>query len=295
MSSASRPEQSPLIQVEELAAALDGEPAPDVRDNEPGPTVLDVRWRLAGPPGIADYRAGHLPGAVYCDLDRDLAAPAGAGGRHPLPDPERFQTAMRRLGVRNDRPVVVYDGGDAMGAARGWWCLRYFGHPGVRVLDGGYPAWQAAGLACPTEPVTAEPGDFLAMPGGLPVLDADLAAGVARTALLLDVRAAERYRAETEPIDPVAGHIPGAVNAPIAGNLAPAGSFRPAAELRARYGALGARPDVPTGAYCGSGVAAAQTVLALTLAGLPATLYPGSWSNWITDPQRPVAIGPDPG
>lgn len=276
-----------LISAPGLAAELAANPAP---------VVLDARWRLAGPPGIDSYRLGHLPGAVFADLDRDLAGPPGSGGRHPLPDPAAFQAAMRAAGVSRDRPVVLYDDGDAMAAARGWWMLRYFGHPDVRVLDGGYRAWTAAGL-----PVTADepvpeppaPGDFTADPGHLPVLDAAAAQATARSGLLLDARAGERYRGETEPVDPVAGHIPGAVSAPTAANAHPDGTFRDPAELAARFAALGAVPEADTlvGAYCGSGVTAAHEVLALALAGIPAALYVGSWSDWITDPARPVATG----
>jgi thiosulfate/3-mercaptopyruvate sulfurtransferase len=267
------------------------------------PVLLDVRWRLGGPPGIDSYRRGHLPGAVFADLDRDLAGPPGPAGRHPLPDPAAFQAAMRAAGVSQDRPVVVYDDGDATIAARGWWTLRYFGHRDVRVLDGGYRAWAGADPKTPTSfPVTTAepgpaPGDFTASPGHLPVLDAAGAQVAARTGLLLDARAGERYRGESEPADPVAGHIPGAVSAPTVGNVNPDGTFSDAAELAARFAALGAVPGVgtpggaPVGAYCGSGVTAAHEVLALTLAGIPAALYVGSWSNWIADPARPVATG----
>jgi thiosulfate/3-mercaptopyruvate sulfurtransferase len=267
------------------------------------PVLLDVRWRLGGPPGIDSYRRGHLPGAVFADLDRDLAGPPGPAGRHPLPDPAAFQAAMRAAGVSQDRPVVVYDDGDATIAARGWWTLRYFGHQDVRVLDGGYRAWAGADPKTPTSfPVTTAeprpvPGDFTASPGHLPVLDAAGAQVAARTGLLLDARAGERYRGETEPADPVAGHVPGAVSAPTVGNVNPDGTFSDAAELAARFAALGAVPGVgtpggaPVGAYCGSGVTAAHEVLALTLAGIPAALYVGSWSNWIADPARPVATG----
>jgi thiosulfate/3-mercaptopyruvate sulfurtransferase len=256
------------------------------------PVVLDVRWRLGGPPGIGSYREGHLPGAVFIDLDRDLSGPAGPGGRHPLPETERFQAAMRAAGVSHGRPVVVYDDGDSLPAARAWWMLRYYGHEDVRVLDGGYRAWLAAGLAVTTAEQAQAPGDFTARPGQLPVLDASAAAELARTGLLLDVRAAERYRGEKESVDPVAGHIPGAVSAPAAGNLTSGGTFKASAELAAGFAALGAGPGVRVGAYCGSGVTAAQEVLALTLAGIPAALYVGSWSDWITDPARPVATGP---
>ncbi len=287
-----------LISAPALAAELAGEPAP---------VLLDVRWRLAGPPGIDSYREGHLPDAVFTDLDRDLAGPPGPGGRHPLPDPAAFQGAMRAAGVSPGRPVVVYDDGDAMAAARAWWTLRYFGHRDVRVLDGGYRAWAAAGLPVTGARPAPAPGDFTADPGHLPVLDAAGAQATARAGLLLDARAGERYRGETEPVDPVAGHIPGAVSAPTAANANPDGTFRDPAELAARFAALaagtpsgtpGAGPppgalgsDIPVGAYCGSGVTAAHEVLALALAGIPAALYVGSWSDWITDSARPVATG----
>jgi thiosulfate/3-mercaptopyruvate sulfurtransferase len=254
-----------------------------------GPVLLDVRWRLGGPSGLDSYQEGHLPGAVFIDLDRDLAAPPGPAGRHPLPGPAAFQAAMRAAGVSEDRPVVLYDDRDATAAARGWWLLRYYGHPGVRVLDGGYQAWLAAGLPVSQAEPQAEPGTFIARPGHMPVLDADGAAQLARTGLLLDARAGERYRGEHEPVDPVAGHIPGAVSAPTAANLNPDGTFRGPADLADRFTAFGSVSEV--GAYCGSGVTAAHEVLALALAGIPAALYVGSWSNWITDPARPIATG----
>ncbi|TMR05616.1 sulfurtransferase, partial [Nonomuraea turkmeniaca] len=202
-------------------------------------TLLDVRWHLGGPPGIELYREGHLPGAVYCDLDTDLAAPPGAGGRHPLPDAATFQSAMRRLGVRDDRPVVVYDDVGSTVAARAWWALRYFGHQDVRVLDGGLSAWTAAGLPTTKEAPPVKEGDFTARPGGMPVLTADEAAAVAAEGVLLDARAAERYRGEVEPVDPVAGHVPGAVNAPTTANVGPDGRFLDPAALRARFAELG--------------------------------------------------------
>jgi thiosulfate/3-mercaptopyruvate sulfurtransferase len=255
--------------------------------------LLDVRWRLAGPPGIDSYRQGHLAGAVFVDLDRDLAGPPGPAGRHPLPGPAAFQAAMRAAGVSRDRPVVVYDDSDATSAARAWWTLRYFGHPDVRVLDGGYRAWTGAGLPVSTDEPAPAPGDFTAEPGQMPVLDAAGAQETARTGLLLDARAGERYRGETEPVDPVAGHIPGAVSAPTAGNVNPDGTFKDPAALAARFAALGANPGpgMPVGSYCGSGVTAAHEVFALALAGIPAALYVGSWSNWVADPARPVATG----
>ncbi|MEV0327239.1 sulfurtransferase [Micromonospora echinospora] len=257
------------------------------------PTLLDVRWRLAGPPGRDDYTAGHLPGAVFVDLDTELCGPPGSAGRHPLPDPAALQAALRRAGVRQGHPVVVYDGGDGMAAARAWWTLRWAGHRPVRLLHGGFPAWVAAGLPVDTDVPAPAPGDVTVRPGGLPVLDADAAARLAADdrAVLLDVRAAPRYRGETEPIDPVAGHIPGAANLP-APEYVTGGRFASGTALRDRFAAAGVIDGQPVGAYCGSGVTAAQTVLALHLAGRPdAALYVGSWSGWVADPDRPVATG----
>jgi thiosulfate/3-mercaptopyruvate sulfurtransferase len=278
---------SPLIGVASLALELSG-PVP--------PVLLDVRWRLGGPPGIDSYRAGHLPAAVFADLDRDLSGAPGQGGRHPLPPAGDFQATMRRAGVSDDRPVVVYDDADAMAAARAWWLLCYFGHGCVRVLDGGFRAWQAAGQPLTVTDPAARTGDFTARPGHMPLLDASGASATARSGVLLDARAAERYRGETEPIDPVGGHIPGAVSAPATGNVNPDGSFRGPAELRERFASLGAAAGGPlVAAYCGSGVTAAQQVLALAVAGIPAALYLGSWSSWVADPARPVATGAEPG
>lgn len=274
-----------LVHADELAAELRGDTPP---------TVLDVRWWLGGPSGAAAYAEGHLPGAVFVDLDTELAAPAGAGSRHPLPTVDEFTKVMRRAGVWQRHPVVVYDAGDSMAASRAWWCLGYFGHPDVRVLDGGYAAWQAAGLPVITDAPAVDPGDFVAQPGGLDVLDADAAAEVAHTGTLLDVRTPERYRGESEPVDPVAGHIPGAVNAPGASNTDAEGRFLQPAVLRERFVEFGAGPEERVGVYCGSGVTAAQTVLALQLADLPAALYPGSWSDWIAEGSRPIATGDEP-
>jgi thiosulfate/3-mercaptopyruvate sulfurtransferase len=277
----------PLISPGELARAMAG-PRP--------PVLLDIRWSLAGPPGAVAYRAGHLPGAVFIDLDAELAEPPGPGGRHPLPAPGRFAAAMRRAGVSAGRLVVVYDEADVTAAARGWWLLRYFGHEAVRVLDGGYRAWVAAGGQAVTgDQDPPEPGGFTARPGHMPLLDADGAARLARQGVLLDARAAERYLGEVEPVDPVAGHIPGAVSAPATGNLAADGRLLPAGALRARFAELGASVEAgeagKVGAYCGSGVTAAHEVLALAVASVPAALYVGSWSNWIAQPGRPVATG----
>jgi len=278
---------APLTDVGTLARALAG-PTP--------PVLLDVRWRLGGPPGIEAYRAGHLPRSVFVDLDADLAAEPGPAGRHPLPPAGLFQAAMRRAGVSAGGAVVVYDDADGTVAARAWWLLRYFGHPGCQVLDGGFRAWTAAGGQVATgDSVAPGGGNFTARPGQMPVLDADAAASLARRGHLLDARARERYRGEKEPIDPVAGHIPGAVSAPTTANVSAEGRFLPAAGLRARFAALGAAGAGMVGVYCGSGVTAAHEVLALELAGIRASLYVGSWSNWVADPARPVATGPERG
>ncbi len=262
-----------------------------LRNDLANPTILDVRYQLGGPPGGPQYAAGHLPHARYVDLDTELAGPPGKSGRHPLPDLDVFTAAMRRAGVCSGRPVVVYDGGQGWAAARAWWLLRWAGHEDVRVLDGGLPAWDG-----PLETGVPEPaeGDFTPRPGCLPVLTADQAAALARTGLLLDARAPERYRGEVEPIDPVGGHIPGAVSAPTTGTVGPDGRFLPREALAERFAALGAGEGTEVGVYCGSGVSAAQEVLALALAGIPAALYVGSWSEWCADPARPVATGPRP-
>ncbi|MFJ8375863.1 sulfurtransferase [Streptomyces sp. NPDC094461] len=274
----------PIITASEYASESAG-PRP--------PVLLDVRWQLGGPHGRPDYEAGHLPGAVFVDLDAELAGPAGSGGRHPLPDPEEFGAVMRRAGVSRDTPVVVYDGGQGWAAARAWWLLRWTGHEDVRVLDGGLAAWP--GELQKEVPAPAE-GDFRPVPGALPLLDADGAAALARSGLLLDARAAERYRGDVEPIDRVGGHIPGAVSAPTSENTGEDGRFLDAQALTARFEGLGAGRADEVGVYCGSGVSGAHEVLALAIAGIPAAaaLYAGSWSEWSGDASRPVATGPEP-
>ncbi|WP_405552166.1 sulfurtransferase [Streptomyces sp. NBC_01171] len=276
-----------IITAAELARDLAG-PTP--------PTLLDLRWQLSAPDAPAfdaraAYEAGHLPGAVFVDLDRELAAPPGPRGRHPLPDIAEFGAAMRRAGVSAGTPVVVYDGGQGWAAARAWWLLRATGHPNVRVLDGGLTAWEGP---LSTEVPTPAQGDFEPLPEATGVLDADGAAELAGSGVLLDARAGERYRGEVEPIDRVGGHIPGALSAPTMENVGPDGRFLPAADLRDRFKALGVSDDTPVGVYCGSGVSAAHEALALAVAGIPAALYVGSWSEWSNDPSRPVAVGPDP-
>ena len=281
-----RPKFGPLITSGELAALIEAGDAP---------TILDVRWELPAGADRAAYDAGHIPGAAFVDLDRQLSDPPSARGRHPLPDPGRFGSEMRRLGVSEAHAVVVYDAASSMAAARAWWLLRYFGHPRVAVLDGGLTGWAAAGHPVSSEaPTAAAPGDFVPRPGGMPVLDVFEAAALPPDGLLLDARAKERYLGQSEPVDPVAGHIPGALNRPTAENLEPGGRFRAGAALRAEFERLGVREQRPVAAYCGSGVTAAHEVLALELAGFSAALYPGSWSEWIADPARPVATGEEP-
>jgi len=278
------PDVSVLVDAAGLAAELAG-PNP--------PVLLDVRWALGDPHGREHHREGHLPGAVFVDLDTELAGHTGdpTDGRHPLPEIADLQASARRWGLRGERPVVVYDASGGLAAGRAWWLLRWAGHADVRLLDGGLAAWTAQGGPLETGAVPdPEPGDVVLTPGHLPTLDADAAAELARTGLLLDARAAERYRGEVEPIDPRAGHVPGAVSAPTGENLGADGRFR--ADLRERFGALGAL-EGPVGVYCGSGVTAAHQVAALAAVGVEAALFPGSWSAWSSDPERPVATGPE--
>ncbi|MDO5498710.1 MAG: sulfurtransferase [Propionibacteriaceae bacterium] len=282
-----------LITADELRHALAGD--------EP-PVILDARY--PGPAatgnGLPAFREGHIPGSAWIDVDTELAGPAvGPGGRHPLPEPSVFEAALRRAGVGCDGLVVVLDADNSLAAGRLWWLLRDAGHDRVRVLDGGFAAWQRAGGATETgDPAPRPEGDFTARPGQLPVADAEhltalLDARSAGSALerpaLWDVRAPERFRGETEPIDPVAGHIPGARNLPAAALQHPDGTFLPADELR---GLLeGVRPgDV---VYCGSGITAAQALVAMAHAGTDAgvRLYPGSWSDWISTGDRPIERG----
>jgi thiosulfate/3-mercaptopyruvate sulfurtransferase len=257
-----------------------------------GVRIVDVRWRLGDPrAGAAAYAKGHIPGALFADVDRDLAAPPGDRGRHPLPSPEAFAETMRRLGIGDDTRVVAYDDQGGATAARLWFLLRYFGHETGSVLDGGLDAWTAAGHALETGTATPTPADF--HPRVRPELlveRADMMDAVQSGGLLLDARAPERYRGEVEPIDRVPGHIPGAVNAPFQDNLE-SGRFRSKESLRERYTALGA--ERPVIAYCGSGVTACHDLLALAVAGFPAArLYPGSWSEWCHDPAAPIEVGP---
>jgi thiosulfate/3-mercaptopyruvate sulfurtransferase len=259
------------------------------------PVLLDVRWALGDDRGRERYLAGHLPGAVFADLDTELAAPASPGeGRHPLPSVGDLQATARRWGIRTGDAVVAYDASGGLAAARAWWLLRWGGLTDVRLLDGGLDAWVAAGGDLETGDVVPEPGDVVLTGGGMPVLTADEAAALPRSGgALLDARAGERYRGETEPVDPRAGHVPGAVSAPTTENLRADGTFR--TDLTDRFAALGVRPGAVVGVYCGSGVTAAHEVAALAQAGVEAALWPGSWSQWSADASRPVVTGADPG
>ena len=250
--------------------------------------LLDVRYTLLGPPGRPEYEAGHIPYAQYVDLDVELSGPPGVGGRHPLPDPAALEATLRRLGINDQSIVVAYDAASSQAASRLWWLLTDAGHKSVRVLNGGYAAWRAAGFPVEEGPARAvKPGKIVAQPGQRAQLDADgVAAALAAGRPVVDVRAADRYAGRDEPVDPVAGHIPGAVNRPSTGNADANGRFRSAAEIAARFDGL----DDPV-LYCGSGVTAAQTLLALESAGRTGTIYPGSWSDWIADPSRPLATG----
>jgi thiosulfate/3-mercaptopyruvate sulfurtransferase len=257
--------------------------------------LLDVRWALGDPHGREHYLREHLPGAVFADLASELAGPADpARGRHPLPSLEQFQTSARAWGVRNGDTVVAYDDSGNMAAARLWWMLRNAGLTDVYLLDGGLAAWRAAGYGTESGERQTEPGDVVLSDGALPVIDAGRAASWARQGVLLDARAGERFRGEIEPVDPRAGHIPGAVSAPTTSNLDDDGRFLPPEQLRARFTGLGVRPGAPTAVYCGSGVTAAHEIAALTIAGFPAALYPGSFSEWSNNPSNEVVTGAAP-
>ncbi len=274
-----------VISVDVLAQRLSSDP----------PRLLDVRWTLTAPDGSAAYRAGHIPGAVYVDLDAELSDHSVTGrGRHPLPTAAALQDSARRWGLHPGDPVVVYDDWSGQAAARAWWLLRAAGLEDVRILNGGWSAWQRAGLPVESGEMLPEPGSLtIAALDAMPVVGADEMAVQADSAghVVLDARAAARYRGDEEPLDPRAGHIPGAVSAPTADNLNADGTFRSATDLRARFAELGADRSTVT-VYCGSGITAAHEIAALAIAGHAAALFPGSWSEWSSDPARPVATGP---
>lgn len=290
---------TPLTGAQELLAAV---------NSDHPPLLLDVRWQLiatrpedpAHPVGYADYLEAHLPGAVFVDLSGELAGPASReAGRHPLPGQADFASAVERWGLAEGQQAVFYDDQGGLSAARGWWLARHAGLD-ARVLDGGLQAWIAAGGECVAgtgaPPVPAERASVGW--GRMPVLDADATAALAAAsaagvadAVVLDARAGERYRGETEPIDPRPGHVPGARSLPTAGNLGPGRRLLPVDALSDRFAAVGAVPGARVGVYCGSGVTASHQILALAAAGVDAALYPGSWSQWSCDASRPVATG----
>lgn len=255
--------------------------------------VLDVRWWLDRPDGRPAFRAGHIPGARYADLDTQLAEHGEpAQGRHPLPSPETLQAAVRDWGIDGGDTVVVYDDVANLASGRAWWVLRDAGIADVRVLDGALAVWTDAGFDLEEGDAPAvRPGTAVVSPGTLPMLGIDDVLAFAHTGLLLDARAGERFRGEVEPMDPRAGHIPGAVSAPTTQNNDDSGRFRSPDELRERFAALGAEPGATVGVYCGSGVSAAHEAIALSLAGYRPVLYPGSWSQWSHHPDRPAATG----
>ena len=254
--------------------------------------VIDVQYNLRETPGRELYAAAHLPGAPHLDLDAALAGPPGSGGRHPLPDPGVLEDALRSCGIDDDDEVVVYDQSTSLSAGRAWWVLRWAGHPQVKVLDGGLAAWRQAGLPVSDAVPSPSRGDLTVRAGSVPVLDALGAADMARAGVLLDARTPERFRGESEPIDRVAGRIPGSTNLPIGDLLNTDGTFRSAEEIRRVAAVAGVHRDTPVGTTCGSGVTAAQLALALHTAGIDAIPYVGSWSEWIEDPNRPIATGP---
>jgi thiosulfate/3-mercaptopyruvate sulfurtransferase len=265
---------------------------------DPDWVVMDCRFDLAQPRrGRAAYLVSHIPGAQYADLDVDLSGPVVSGltGRHPLPDPESFAHRLSEWGIDHRTQVVVYDDAAGLYAGRLWWMLRWMGHDMVALLDGDWRAWQIEGRPLEAGQTSRPPRNFIASLQPQLAVDAEaLVASLGEPSLLLlDARAADRYRGENETLDPVAGHIPGAISAHFAANLAPDGTFLSPDDLRTRYQGLldGASPTTCV-VYCGSGVSAAHNLVAMEIAGLPgARLYPGSWSHWITDSSRPIAVG----
>ena len=282
-----------LIDVDDLARRLDDERA-DRTDTRT--VVLDVRWSLSVPDGRPAFLDGHVPGAVYVDLDHELADHSVEGrGRHPLPSESAFTEAMRAWGLREGDTAVVMDDLGNQSAARAWWLLRHAGYGDVRMLDGGLGAWIAAGHPLEQGPTGVERGDATARFGAMRVIDADGVAALPATGVVLDSRAGARYRGEVEPIDPRAGHVPGALSVPTAENLDADGRFLAPEELRTKYAALGIRSGTTTATSCGWGITGAPLVAALALAGADAALFPGSWSQWSNEPGRPVATGAQPG
>ncbi|BBZ22592.1 sulfurtransferase [Mycolicibacter hiberniae] len=284
------PRSKVLITAGELIALL--------RAGEPV-TVLDVRWSLEAPDGHPAYLGGHLPGAVYVSLEDELSdRTVSDRGRHPLPTGRDLEAAARRWGVRRHVPVVVYDDWNRAGSGRLWWLLTTSGVADVRILDGGLAAWTKAGGELHTGEVCPEPGNVTLLPEDLyeglrPTLTADEAGDGARTGslALLDARAPERFRAEVEPVDAAAGHIPGAKNLPFTALLTADGTLLPDEEIIGLLAERGIGDDATVGTYCGSGISATVVVAALATVGRSAAMFPGSWSQWSSDASRPVARG----
>lgn len=277
---------SNFVSVDELMSLL---------DEHASVRLIDVRWRLDRPDGRSDYIEGHIPGAVYVPLDTELSTHGEpSDGRHPLPSTARLQGAARRWGVRQGDTVVVYDDAKGVPAARAWWLLRQ-GGVDVKVLDGGIRAWIAAGGDVATDDVEPTPGDVVLAEIGADAVSIDEAAAFPASGVLLDARAPERYRGETEPLDPVAGHIPGARNLPSAVHVDDDGRIRDRDSVLAAFAAVGVTDGTAVAAYCGSGVTAAHTALVAAEVGIEVKVYPGSWSQWSNTAGRPVATGDQEG
>lgn len=263
----------------------------------PDLVLIDVRHDLSQPEtwGQAQYAQGHLPGAIFVHVDRDLSGiKTGRNGRHPLPSPDEAAATFGRLGIDSTRQVVIYDQGPGVYASRMWWMLHWLGHAAAAVLDGGYTRWVGEGRPIETGVAKPRAATFRAAQTNVTVDANAIYTSLGRgSPLLVDARAPERFRGEVEPIDPVGGHIPGALNRPHANNMNADGSWKSADQLRAEFDALlGGRAASDVVHYCGSGVSACHNLLAMALAGLPgAQLYPGSWSEWSADPSRPQARG----
>tara|TARA_R110002072_G_scaffold31735_5_gene97527 strand:+ start:7790 stop:8632 length:843 start_codon:yes stop_codon:yes gene_type:complete len=275
-----------LISVQALHSAL---------DQTPRPIIIDCRFSLLDAHvGEQEYRASHITGAQYAHLNQDLSGPVTPGqtGRHPLPDRSVLIKTIQKFGINNHQPVVAYDGGNGAYAARLWWLLRWLGHEEVFVLDGGFEAWQRAGFASTTEIPAVIKGEFNGSQSLVQIIEAD--AIVASQYTVTDARDPARFRGEVEPIDPIAGHIPGAKNLPFTDNMASTGTFKTSEALTTQFLEAKLSETNPTICYCGSGVTACHNILALIHSGFPEPiLYPGSWSEWVTNPQRPIATGLD--